>query len=517
MRWIVAVILGCMGVGLAASEPAKPQAAGARLGINLSGPADWNTELPFVDVFRFSRPWISQKKGEAWGKGPELAIDEHGWVKKLEAGCWAETPVCTIHGGHYPGGEYVILYDGEGKLEASNAPVVSRSAGRVVGRIDPARGPFHIKLTETNPANYVRNIRVIMPGFEQTYRREPFHPAFLKRWHGVACLRFMDWMKTNGSTIAHWSERPVVEDATYSRKGVPVEVMVDLCNRLHADGWFCMPHLADDEYVRNFATVVKDRLDRSLKAYIEYSNEVWNGQFAQSKWAGQEGVRLGLGDKPWEAGWHYTAERSVQMFGIWEDVFGGHERLVRVLPSQAASTNVSERVVSFRDACKHADALAVAPYVSMIVTPQGKALTTKEVEKWTVDRALDYLEQKALPASVKHIADQKKIADKYGLKLVAYEGGQHMVGARGGENDDAMTKLFHAANASPRMGTIYAEYLEAWAKAGGDVFCHFSSVGEWSKWGSWGAMQYYDEGPAASPKYQALVKWAAGRGQEVGK
>jgi hypothetical protein len=205
------------------------------------------------------------------------------------------------------------------------------------------------------------------------------------------------------------------------------------------------------------------------------------------------------------------------MFGIWEDVFGGHERLVRVLPSQAASTNVSEQVASFRDAYKHADALAVAPYVSMIVTPQGKALTTKEVEKWTVDRALDYLEQKALPASVKHIADQKKIADKYGLKLVAYEGGQHMVGARGGENDDAMTKLFHAANASPRMGTIYAEYLEAWAKGGGGVFCHFSSVGEWSKWGSWGAMQYYDEDPAASPKYAAMVKWAAGRGQKVGK
>jgi hypothetical protein len=34
-----------------------------RLGINLAGPADWNTELPLVDVFRLSRTWISQKKG----------------------------------------------------------------------------------------------------------------------------------------------------------------------------------------------------------------------------------------------------------------------------------------------------------------------------------------------------------------------------------------------------------------------------------------------------------------------
>ena len=64
--------------------------------MNLSGPADWNTELPFVDVFRLSRTWISQKEGQPWGKGPELKVDEHGWIKQLEEGCFAETPLCTI-------------------------------------------------------------------------------------------------------------------------------------------------------------------------------------------------------------------------------------------------------------------------------------------------------------------------------------------------------------------------------------------------------------------------------------
>ena len=52
-------------------------AAQPRLGINLPGPADWSTELPFVDVFRQSRVWISQKQGASWGKGPELALDEY--------------------------------------------------------------------------------------------------------------------------------------------------------------------------------------------------------------------------------------------------------------------------------------------------------------------------------------------------------------------------------------------------------------------------------------------------------
>ena len=83
-----------------------------RLGINLAGPADWNTELPFVDVFRVSRPWVSQKKGAAYGKGPELDLDEWGWVKRLQPSCFAESPLCTISGGHYPGGVYTVLYEG---------------------------------------------------------------------------------------------------------------------------------------------------------------------------------------------------------------------------------------------------------------------------------------------------------------------------------------------------------------------------------------------------------------------
>ena len=98
------------------SEHPKPH---PHLGMNLSGPADWNTEMPFVDVFRFARPWISQRKGEGWGKGPSLALDGHGWVKRLDAGCWAETPLCTIEGGHYPSGQYSVFYDGQGKLDVS--------------------------------------------------------------------------------------------------------------------------------------------------------------------------------------------------------------------------------------------------------------------------------------------------------------------------------------------------------------------------------------------------------------
>ena len=39
---------------------------------------------------------------------------------------------------------------------------------------------------------------------------------------------------------------------------------------------------------------------------------------------------------------------------------------------------------------------------------------------------------------------------------MAYEGGQHMVGVIGGENNEAMTRLFQEANRHPRMGTSTA-------------------------------------------------------------
>jgi len=355
-----------------------------------------------------------------------------------------------------------------------------------------------------------------MPGFEASYRDEPFHPVFLARWKGMACLRFMDWMHTNGSKIRTWDERPTPADATFSDKGVALEVMIDLCNRLRADAWFCMPHLADDAYVRQFAQMVKDRLNPDLKVYVEYSNEVWNGMFPQSRYAGEQGQKLGFAEKPWEAAWRYTAWRSVQIFKIWEEVFGGRTRLVRVLATQAAVPYISERILEFQDAYKQADALAVAPYITCNVPPKGKGLTTAEVEKWTVEQALDHLQQKSLPESIRWIQGQKKVADKFGVKLIAYEGGQHMVGVGGGQDNQTITQLFHAANAHPRMAKIYRQYYEAWTAQGGDLFCYFTSIGSWSKWGSWGIMQFYDDDPAQSPKFQASMRWARACGQSVG-
>jgi hypothetical protein len=498
----------------AAKAPAGPSAAS--LGINLAGLSDWSTEIPFVDVFRLSREWISQREGAGWGQGPKLQLDEHGWVRRLEPGTWAETPLNTIEGGHYPSGTYTVLYDGKGELAFTNAQVKSATPGKMLVDVDSRRGGFFLQIRRTDPADHVRNVRVYLPGHGPASAPGGFNPSLLARWRGVSTVRFMDWMATNNSKQERWADRPKPTDANWATKGAPVEVMVDLANRLGTDPWFTLPHRVDDDYVRRFAQVVKERLDPKRKVYVEYSNELWNSMFEQSRYAGEQGTKLKLGEKPWEAGWRYTAQRSVEIFRIWESVFGGRSRLVRLLPGFAANDWVSNEIVSWKDAAKHADALAIAPYIPFNIGPDSKP-PVSEVAGWNLDRLFQELRDKALPESVGFIQKHAAVAKKHNLRLIAYEGGQHLVGVAGGENNDQMTSLFLRANADPRMGALHDDYFRAWVQSGGAEFAYFSSVGGWSKWGSWGVLQYVDEDPAKSPKWQALKRFAASRGQKLGQ
>ena len=184
------------------------------------------------------------------------------------------------------------------------------------------------------------------------------------------------------------------------------------------------------------------------RAYVEYSNEVWNSQFEQHRYAAKQGLDLGLGAREWQAAWHFYAQRSVEIFKSWEEVFGGTERIVRVLASQAASASVADEICGWNHAAEQADVLAIAPYISLIVLNDGQGLKAEEVAKWNVEQLLDYVETNALPESLGWMAANKRMANRFGLKLVAYEAGQHFVGAAGAENNDAVTCTARGESAS---------------------------------------------------------------------
>lgn len=477
------------------------------MGVNLAGICDWNTEIPFVDVFLETRQWISQREGESWGKGPVLQLDDNGWVTKLEDGCWAEVPLCTIEGGHYPSGVYTVIYEGKGKLDFGNAKVTSREEGKIEINVDSSHGAFWIRIKETDPSDYVRNIHVYLPGFGSEASRKQtgvWNPDFLNRWKSMRIFRTMDWQATNGSKLKEWKDRSRPEEAVYSRAGAPYEIICDFINHTDADLWICVPDDANDDYVYKMASLLKENLGVQKKLYLEYSNEVWNSSFEQNHRAARKGRALGMAETDWEAAWLYTARRSVEIFSIFEDVFGGAERLIRLLPSQAANPYVSEQILKYEDAWEHADALAIAPYIGWSISEDEK----DEVLKLGVEGVLDCLENKVLPETIETMRKQKALADRYGLGLVAYEAGQHLVGLWGANDDENLNSILIAANRSERMGSIYEKYFIAWEELGGGALCHFSSVGKWSKWGSWGLIEYADETEKDSAKYRTTLEYA---------
>lgn len=205
----------------------------------------------------------------------------------------------------------------------------------------------------------------------------------------------------------------------------------------------------------------------------------------------------------------WQSRRTEQVGDIWDKEFGNEkDRVVTVLGSQAANPWVTEQLmkkVQAYDPNFTVDAVGIAPYVGFNVSPQQEA----EVESWTkqsdggLAKVFDYLNKTALPKTLEHITNNKEITDKYGVNLVAYEGGQHLVGIKGVENNEAIMKMFINANRDPRMGETYGKYLESWDKlTDGSAFVNFSDIGTPNKWGSWGALEHLYQ--PTSSKWEAL-------------
>lgn len=66
---------------------------------------------------------------------------------------------------------------------------------------------------------------MLLPGAYTSYLENPWNPVFLAKWRGLNTLRFMDWMLTNEGRVREWSERPTPADATFTARGIPVELM----------------------------------------------------------------------------------------------------------------------------------------------------------------------------------------------------------------------------------------------------------------------------------------------------
>lgn len=496
------------GIGATSRTCNLSLAATSPLAINPMVVCDWSTEQPFKDAFKEARGWISHQ-GSVWSSSLPLDLDSNGWVRSLVPTQSVGTLMFNGNKGRYPAGQYTVLYDGTGTIVIGHdATIVSQQPGKLTIQVtSPSDAGIYLKITATTPSNYIRNIRVAMPGQLATYATQPFNPVFLDIIKDFSVLRFMDWGRTNNSPLVNWADRTTAQSAfESSAKGVAVETMVALANETLSDPWFCVPHRASDDYVTQYATLVRDTLDPTRKVYVEYSNEVWNGTFSQATYAQQQGLAQGLSTNAFQAQLRFYSKRSVEVFNIWKTVFGSQSgRVVRVLAGQAGNPWTGQTILDWNNANQSADAYAVAPYFGGVF---GNASTQGSVSTWTLTRLFDELRTNMISTMATN-AQNVATAQARGLPLITYEGGQHLVGVGGAENNATLNALFMAANRDPRMGQIYGEYLNLWKSQGGQLFAVFNCVDVFSKWGSWGMMEFMDANRLRAHKYVAIVNFVA--------
>ncbi len=532
----------------------RPQGVPA-LGMGLNGIADWSTQHPFVDLMKTARDWVGHLPGQ-WGGVDSDALragghlDAQGWpvsipdgVERLESVLLTDQPDAATG----LRGDYVVLYDGSGKIEITGrARRVRQDPGRITFSYAPGEGVVGLSLSDIPARDPVRNIRVIREDQLALYEAGVlFNPDWIARVRDLRSVRFMDWMMTNGSPVAGWEDRPLPDDATWTRRGVPLEVMIALANQIGADPWFNMPHLADDTYVRRFAEAVRDGLDPRLKVYVEYSNEVWNFVFPQAAWAAEQATGL-WGES--ETGWmQFYGLRSAQVMDIWTETFGqaAPDRLIRVMATHTGWPGLEREVLDGplaflslgRAPAGSFDAYAVTGYFgyemgsaemapllrdwldrseqAALVAGEAQGLRRVALREFVRARRFDAaiapmalaLEDGSLTELITEVLPYHAgAARRAGLRLVMYEGGTHVAGHGAQVNDDRLTEFFTAFNYTPEMARLYEILLAGWTEAGGTLFNAFVDVAPATQWGSWGALRHLDD---ANPRWDMLMAFNA--------
>lgn len=464
----------------AGEPPVEPEPAPGDIPDTASGKLHF-VGMNLADVTYYSRAWVFTDlmlQSDAWRD------DGRGYIFKS---------------GQAPPGQYICTWAGTGSVRFSGDASANSGIGNSA-TVTVSAGDEGINMQKVGDVTDVSLIRV-----EHEMRTSPFQPEYLDRLRPFKVLRFMDWANTNNSSDSRWLHRTRKGITTQAGKnGVAIEYMIQLSNELEADPWFCMPHLADSDYIRSYAELVRDRLHPDAKIYIEYSNEVWNSQFGQ-----HDHMRKLAGNKDSYSDGFFDAwaERCRNTFRIWQDVFGeDKDRLVRVAAVHLQNPWVAKQLLPRLNG--EFDAIAPAAYFG-ITRDQTKTLSAAT----TADDLLNLCEKNIREDNQKwfhaHGDFAKQWSDKLGrpIRLIAYEAGQHL-SANGDENVPYYDALI-AAQSNPRMYILYLMNMRAFERAGGDLFVAFNDVGAPGRYGSWGHLEYQTQPIENAPKYKALIDYEA--------
>ncbi|MBN2369620.1 MAG: hypothetical protein JXO72_03960 [Vicinamibacteria bacterium] len=602
-----------------------------QVGQNPGGIAYWETPY-FGNAMYNGGGWMEYAEGEwgtdlsLW-QNPQF--DENGFPKYLNPGRKLRAITYALHsiyGDARPAtwpvrdrlgqGRIALTWKGNAdvRLDGGGVFLPGPSSGPETGRLLDGRRIYlyegdgnHVSwldIHDIDSADPITDIKVWLADpadpTSSSLENRLFHPTFLARLAEAdwGFVRFMDFLDTNGNPQKDWSDRRLPAHAFMTGTlnprqpatgidgdrptGVAFEHMVALCNAADKDCWLCVPHLATDDFVTRLARLIRfgsdgvnpydhevsnpayPPLEQERRVYVEYSNEIWSGgwSFPQGNWAEEQAVALGIG-KP-----EFNARRFCQIWRIFQEVFGGTDRLVR---TAAVFTAADWYTGPFLD-----EIAQYGPTLSPQVEPDVIAVTTyfgNGIQDWAHEKAMAQagtadpwfyttesfdaggeMRPISLPASdpywtgprlEEHVqqafrewtrrlltgdAREGGGPDAVGVgggfdmwlrdmaltkfttpkPIVSYEGGpslytDYMDG--GDQRDDGITIFTEAINRRPAMRDVYRMHMNM-AKSKG-LWSHgmFVGCGTWSKWGQWGHLEHLDQSNSEAPKYQFMLDW----------
>lgn len=483
------------------------------IAFNVQGATDYGTAMQFLDIAKMMRPWIGHEAGQ-WGgvTYEELVaggyIDADGWVTGIPEGVssvgtlwqWSGSSSELVEAHK---GVYVLTYEGEGTLKVTgDAKILSQEDGKIV--FENRKGEnIYLWIAATDPENtgdYIRNISIVAEKNLDLYEAGAvYNPEWLDLIDDARQIRFMPW--TNSAT-------PIDSDSSRLKT---IADMVQLANEIGADPWFVIPTDASDDYIREMAEYVRDNLDPDLTVRVEYGNELWNYAFMATVNLSKESAAA-WGVSSFEVYQNYVAKKATEVALIWEDVFAGESdgRLANVLGTHAANPWVTETLLkaslwkqyepdSYVDPATVFEEVAITSYfggsevsdadlrADLLAAIKNPSV---DAQAWLADKLMDPTYKWSIPYTLAVWEKQKAIAEKYGVGLTSYEGGQHThhsFSVKGVSNEDLklITDFMVEFVRSEEMAELYQAAWKAWASVSDSPFMQFGDVGAPTKWGSW--------------------------------
>lgn len=430
----------------------------AKMGVNLTPPSYW-TPNGFIDILKTSGAWSTYP-----GSLP-IDLDPNGYPRAMPTG--ASMVAKMVYLAPASAAQpvlYDLTTDGEVTAQIQFATIVSSAPGRITFSYTGSspNGVQLILRAIRKAPTYMRLTRADETALLE--RGETWRPEFLAQLRGFAVLRFMDWMRTNGSTFT--DAYPANVAAIDYIAGVPIAVMRDLCTKVGARGWFCVPATASDALIQSMISAAPDDI-------WEPSNEVWNKGFPQGKAAealGSDGKGAG-GGQGWYGGFAVRVAKAAR--GTGASVVLGWQTAV---PSRAQPVWDAVKAAGGQDS--DFGGWIIATYVNGSLTlPTGPVLRMAANDD--VAGALDNIWHSRDGLSVDTMAPiyaaHGVIARAHGLPLMAYEGGFHLNALpHFAAHQPVVIPFYTKVQRDPGSQAVAAANVDAFEAAGGSLNVFFN-------------------------------------------